>query len=120
MYCSGIGACVKIIRAISLRGVSLTELYVKKEYNSPLEKRRMINYGTIHMQKQLTTFNESIVRQNIVFKQCIQYDLLIHQPTGLSMRLSPQSTVHHKRYMLDKLNERIRDTGTWTLTPTKE
>ncbi len=65
----------------------------------------------------LYNFQEQLTQNNMTWRDLPQYGLITHEPTGLTMRMatSMTTTARHKCYTLDKLKERVRSTGTWTL-----
>lgn len=65
----------------------------------------------------LYDFHKQLSLNNMTWKELPQYGLITHEPTGLTMHMgiSMTTTARHKCYTLNKLKERIRNTGTWTL-----
>ncbi len=98
----------------------LAEEYIKKQYDPTHETKRLRIFEDGCECGDLYNFHKQLIHNNMIWKEFPQYGLITHQPTGLSlhMALSIKTTSRHKCYTLEKLKERVRNTGTWILAHT--
>lgn len=99
------------------RVIYLSDEYIKKYYDVIKEKKRLKTFEAGCEFSDLYNFNKQLTENNMKWKELPQYGLIIHEPTGLTMRMgiSMKTTARHKCYTLNKLKDRVRNTGTWTL-----
>ena len=89
--------------------------------------RRLANFELGHEFAENYNFQEQLKDNQMTWKQVPEegmpvYGLIVHEPSGMSiqMGLSYTTTVRHKCYTLNKLKDRVRDTGTWVCNKPKE
>jgi hypothetical protein len=99
---------------------SLSEKYVKKEYDPLLEKKRLSVFESGCECGNFYEFQQQLIQNHMMWKEFPMFGLITHIPTGLSMHMSIKTSASHKCYTLQKLKERVRNTGTWILTPSTQ
>ena len=95
----------------------MADKYVTKNLNPVIEAEETIRFEKKYASNERAVFHENLIRNNMTWKEFPQFGLITHNPSGLSMHMAINTTPRHKTYTLEKLKERVRNTGTWIITP---